>query len=245
MSRSLGLFLLFLVGLALLGVVGAWYLGPSLVSLAFDEERRNAPYYLLNLVADPDQDATQHAASSSTFQAALAELVASDDGQLLWRAATLQVAEGRVEDEWQDLQLFEFPRGGDFVEMLTSTRYREIVDAHPRLARLALGTGHAPDGIASTGAAVLSLFRVGEQTAEFSQGTRELASNLGEFQGGLIWDAPLTDLEGEMFWNHILLFEFENVAAAEGWLRDPGTVTQRSLIQRGAQGTVTLILQSL
>ena len=233
---------MFLAVLAALGVVGAWYLGPSVLSLAFDEERRNSPYYLLSLVAE--QDASDGSASSA-FRAALAQRVTTDGGALLWRGATIQVAQGRIEDEWQHVQLFEFARGGDFVEMLTSTGYREILDTRTELDRLVLGTGDAPDGIVAQGASVFSLFSVGEgDSLEFAQSVRELASNLGEFNGKLIWDAPVEDLEGDVPWNRILLFEFASVAAAERWLRDPATVTQRTLIQRGTTGVVTLILQS-
>ncbi len=237
MNRSLGLFLLFLLALLVVAAIGAWYVGPSVVSLAFDEERRNAPYYVLSLMADDHS-------TSSGFPVALAELAVADGGQLLWRGVTIAVSEGRVQDEWQQLQLFEFPRGGDFVEMLTGTRYRQITEAHPRLQRLMLGSPMAPDGVPTAGAAVMSLFDVNHESREFAQGSQELAGNLGEFQGTLIWNAPLVDLEGEAVWNHILLFEFSDTEAAEDWLRDPTTVTQRALIRRGAKSTVTLILRS-
>lgn len=237
MNRSLGLFLLFLLALLLVAAIGAWYLGPSVVSLAFDEERRNSPYYVLSLVAN------DHSASSG-FPVALAELAVADGGQLLWRGATVAVSEGRVQDEWQQLQLFEFPRGGDFVEMLTGTRYREISDAHAHYKRLMLGSALAPDGVPTSGAAVLSLFEVNVESHDFARDAQELAGNLVEFQGALIWNAPLADLESEAVWNHILLFEFTDTKAAEEWLRDPGTVTQRALIRRGAKSTVTLILRS-
>jgi len=238
LNRSLSLFLVFLLVLVLLGGIGTWYLGPAVVSLAVDEDRRDSPFYLLHLTAIPG------GAESSPFRSELTELVTADGGQLLWRAATIQLLEGRVQDEWQNLQLFEFARGGDFVQMLTSTGYRQLRAAHPLLLRLALGTSEAPDGIVSSGAAVLSLFRVDEDSAEFARGARELASNLEQFEGSLIWEAPLVDLDGDVGWNRVMVFEFPRVDAAQRWVRDPTTMTQRALIKRGTSGMVTLIVQS-
>ena len=58
MNRSLAGFLLFLAVLGVAASIGIWYLGPNLVSLAFDEERRNAPYYVLSFAAgDPGAEA--------------------------------------------------------------------------------------------------------------------------------------------------------------------------------------------
>ena len=241
LSRSLPFFLLFLAALILAGALGAWYLGPSVVSLAFDDERRNAPYYLVSLVASPDSGMGD---GSAAFRSDLAGLVSEDGGLLLWRAVTIQVAEGRVEDEWQHLQLFEFPRGGDLVEMLTSARYRGTADVYPRLRRLILGAADPSNDLAFGSAAVLSLYRVDADATEFAPGARDLASNLGEFGGQLVWDVPVADLDGDALWSRVLLFEFASVRAAERWLRDPATVTHRALIQRGAKGVATLILES-
>ena len=240
MSRSLAWFLVFVAALAVGGALGAWLLGPSVVSLAFDEERRNAPYYLLHLVgAVPDGRDTRE------FRRELAELVVADGGRLLWPATTIQVAEGRVEDEWRDLQLFEFDRGGDLVEMLTSASYRELTARHAPTTNLVLGTDRAPDAIAAGGAVLLNLYAVNEAaTDEFVSAARELSGSLASESGRLLWDAPLTGLEGEVPWTHVLLFAFDDVKAAEDWLRDPATITRRTLVKRGATLTVTLILRS-
>jgi uncharacterized protein (DUF1330 family) len=238
-SRSLGGFLAFLLVLVVVGLVGTWLLGPNLVSLAFDEERRNAPYYLLNFGAgEPGAD------YQSTYRAGLAELVVTDGGQLLWQAITVQVSEGRVQDEWQDVQLFEFPRGGDFVEMLTSASYRGIVDAHPAVSRMLLGTSSAPDALAGGQATVLSLLTVGPEPSETDAAIRRLLGNLTGYEGSLIWDTPVEDLQDESPWNRVLMLAFPTLEQAEGWLRDPATVTERALTGTAAKQRVTLVLQS-
>jgi len=236
-SRSLAGFLGFLLVLVAVGLLGTWYLGPNLVSLAFDEERRNAPYYLLNFAAGEPGVEYQ-----STYRAALAELVVADGGQLLWHANTVQVSEGRVEDEWQDVQLFEFPHGGDFVEMLTSSSYRGIVDAHPAVSRMVLGTSAAPDALAGGQATVLSLLTVDPEQSDTDVAIRRLLGNLSAYEGSLIWDTELADLEEEWPWNRVLLLAFPSLTQAENWLRDPATVTERALTATAAKQRVTLVL---
>jgi hypothetical protein len=163
---------------------------------------------------------------------------------LLWQAVTVQVPEGRVQDEWQDVQLFEFPRGGDLVEMLTSTSYRGIVNAHPALSRMLLGTGTAPDALAGGQATVLSLLTVGpEQQHTADAAIRRLLGNLSSYDGSLIWDTEVADLDDRSPWNRVLMLAFPTLELAEGWLRDPSTVTERALTGAAAKGRVTLVLR--
>lgn len=239
MSRSLAGFLAFLLVLVLAGILGTWILGPNLVRLAFDEERRNTPYYLLSFAAGE-----AGAEYPSTYRAGLAELVVADGGQLLWQARTVQVSEGRVLDEWRDVQLFEFPRGADFVAMLTSSSYRGIVDAHPGVSRMMLGTSMAPDALAGGQATVLSLLTVDSQQDSVDAAIHSLLGNLGSYEGGLIWDTQIEDLEDQWPWNRAVMLTFPTVAQAEGWLRDPATVTERALAGTAAKQRVTLILRS-
>tara|TARA_A100001037_G_scaffold304655_1_gene342175 strand:- start:29739 stop:30515 length:777 start_codon:yes stop_codon:yes gene_type:complete len=237
LSRSLGWFLLFLLVLGAVAAIVLRYLGPTMIGLAFDDDQRDAPYYLVSLVKRDEA-----ASGTQGFAAQLAQLVAAEEGHLLWRGVTLQVAEGRMRDEWQGMWLFEFARGGGVVEMLTGSGYRTVADSYAGSKRLILGTRTAPDGLAGTGAAVMSLFEV-KQQHEFAGEVRALAANLVSFQGSLIWDAPVADLEGNAPFNRLLVFEFVSRASAEAWLRDPQTVTQRALIRRVASSAVTLVLQ--
>ncbi len=239
MNRSLAGFLAFLLVLVVVGLLGTWIVGPNLVSLAIDEERRNAPYYLLNF------ESGEHAIEyRSSYRSDLAELVVSDGGQLLWQALTIQVAQGRVQDEWQHVQLFEFPRGGDFVEMFTSSRYRAIVDAHPAVSRMLLGTSMPPDALAGERATVLSLLTVDSEKDSMQAMIRHLLGNLASYDGTLIWDGEVEDLEDQWPWNRVLMLAFPTLERAESWLRDPTTVTERALLATTARRGVTLVLQS-
>ena len=238
MSRSLAGFLGFLLLLVVAGLLGAWYVGTNLVSLAIDDDRRNAPYYLLNFAAGESDVAYQ-----STYRAGLAELVVKDGGELLWQALTVQVFHGRVHDEWRNVQLFEFPRGGDFVEMLTGSDYRALVDAHPAASRMLLGTSVAPDALAGDQATVLSLLTVDSEQDQADAMIRSLLGNLASFQGSLIWDTKVERLEDQWAWNRVLMLAFPTVRQAENWLRDPGTVTEHSLAATAARERVILVLR--
>jgi uncharacterized protein (DUF1330 family) len=238
-SRSLAGFLGFLLLLLIIGLLGTWYMGPNLVRLAFDEERRNEPYYLLNFAAGERDREYQ-----STYRAGLAELVVADGGQLLWQAKTAALSEGRVEDEWQDVQLFEFPRAGDFVEMLTSSRYRSIVDEHPSVVRMMLGTSQGPDALATGQATVLSLLTATSEVDGSDAVIGQLFNNLSAYDGSLLWDAQVEDLEDQQSLNRVLMLTFPTLQQAEDWLRDPATVTERALTAAAAKRRVTLVLSS-
>ena len=237
MSRSLAGFLVFLLVLVVAGLVGTWILGPNLVSLAIDEERRDAPYYLLNFVAG--KSAAEHQSARSD----LAKLVVDDGGQLLWQAPTIRVVEGRVQDEWQHVQLFEFPRAGDVVEMFTSSTYRAIVDAHSAVPLMLLGSSYAPQALAGRGAVVLSLMTVDPDRA-IDANDRRPPGNLASYRGTMIWTSEVEDLEDQWPWNRVLMLAFPTLELAETWLRDPDTVTDRALSATVARRRVTLVLDS-
>ncbi|MCZ6711564.1 MAG: DUF1330 domain-containing protein [Gammaproteobacteria bacterium] len=238
MNRSLVGFLAFLLVLVVAGLVGTWILGPNLVGLAIDEERRSAPYYLLNFAAG------ESALERSIYRSDLAELVVSDGGQLLWQAPTVRVVEGRVRDEWQHVQLFEFPRAGDFVEMFTSSSYRAIADAHPGVSLMLLGTSNAPAALAGGGAFVLSLMSLEADQAAIGATDRRLLGDLESYGGTMIWASEVEDLEDQWTWNRVLMLGFPTLELAEAWLRDPDTVTDRALAATVARRRVTLVLES-
>ncbi|MFP6837242.1 MAG: hypothetical protein VB948_14185 [Pseudomonadales bacterium] len=239
MNRSLAGFLVFLLVLVMAGLVGTWILGPNLVGLAIDEERRDAPYYLLNFVAGESAPERQ-----ASYRSDLAKHVVDDGGQLLWQAPAMRVVEGRVQDEWQHVALFAFPRAGDVVEMFTSSTYRAIVDAHSGVSFMLLGTSHAPDAFAGGGAVVLSLMTVDPDRETIDTADRRLPGNLEPYRGTIIWASEVEDLENEWPWNRVLMLAFPTLELAETWLRDPDTVTDRALSATAARRRVTLVLES-
>ena len=149
MSRPLVGFLLFCLILgSIAGLVG-WWVGPTVLSLALDDKQRNEPYHLLHFVAlKPDERETY----VRVYQTPMQQLVIDDGGQLLWQADTLRLVEGSVRDEWSQVVLARFPRAAEFVQMITSSQYRQISSANP-VERVVVGIREAPDNFAQIGRA--------------------------------------------------------------------------------------------
>ena len=231
MSRSLAAFLLFL-GVLLTGfAVFFWWVGPEMVSLALDEERRTAPYYLLHLLDD------EHPADY--FQE-FGTLLRQEEAQLLWRGRVEALHAGRSRDELADVALLEFGAGADVVQMLTSSAYRTLTGgASPIL----LGTPEAPGPMAQDEVLLLWLLEIVPE--EVGAGRLEqLAGSAGDFNGQLIWSAPVSVLDGDRSWNHVLLLAFPDAQAVQGWLEDPAAETERTLGRRYYLAEALLQLRS-
>lgn len=234
-NRSLAGFIVFLVVLLIAAGIGAWLLGPNLVGLALDDERRGAPYYLLNFAAGEQV---------YEYGKAFAELAAGDEGRLAWQATTLRVVDGRLHEQWRAVQLHEFPRGSDFVEMLTGSGYREVVASHPRVSHMMLGTGTVPQGLHAGQLVVLDLLEIDAQGANVEAAMARLVAAHGAFQGEVIWDVEVADPEAEWPWNRLLVLQFPNEDRARRWLLDPVAVTERALAAADVGRRVTLIVRS-
>ena len=218
LNRSLTTFLAFLGLLA--GVAGllAWWAGPAMLSLALDDERRDAPYYLIHLLDTEDP--------GGYFQS-FGTLLREEEAQLLWRGSLRALHAGRSQDEVADVALLEFGAGSSVVRMLTSTAYRDLTgDAGPLL----LGTATAPGPIAQDETLVLWLVELVED------GDVSVLETLGrsatDFGGQLIWSTPVAVLEGDRAWNHALLLAFPTGTAFGSWLTAPATATDRALVRR-------------
>lgn len=230
MNRSLLTFLTFV--LLLLGGAGllVWWVGPAMVSLALDDERRDAPYYLIHLLAESD--------SSGYFQQ-FGQLLREEEAQLLWRGTLRGLHSGRSRDEMADVALLEFQAGAGVVRMMTSSAYRSLTKtAQPVL----LGSARPPGPIAQDEALILWLLETVEGAdLAVLDGIGESA---GDYGGQLIWSESVDVLEGDRPWNRALLIAFPDGAAVTAWLADPGTATDRALTRRQYVTDAMLELQS-
>ncbi len=218
MNRSLGTFLIFLAvllgGFALL----LWWIGPVMVSLALDEERRTTPYYLLHLLDEQDP-----AAYFQEFSA----LLRQEEAQLLWRGRLAALHAGRSRDELADVAVVEFGAGAGVVQMMTSSAYRNLTG---RARPILLGTPDAPGPIAQDEVLLLWLL---ETVADDEPVDLSLLTKSAEpFRGQVIWSTEVAVLEGDRSWNHILLMAFPDPKSVRDWLADPETETDRALSRR-------------
>lgn len=218
MNRSLLSFLIFLAVLLVGFAVVGWWVGPTMVTLAFDEERRSEPYYLIHLITLSEE---------STYFQSLGELLREEDAQLLWRGALTALYEGRSQDELEDVALIEFSEGSGVVQMMTSSTYRNLTkDRAPVL----LGTAAAPGPIARDETLVLWLFELTEGTK--GEALVPLADSAAPYDGQLVWSTPVDVLEGDRPWSYVLMLAFPSRPAIEAWLADPQTSTDRALLHR-------------
>ena len=242
MSRSLAGFLIFclLLALATAGIV--WYVGPPLAAIVIDEERRANPYYLLQLLPAAASAAVEGAPS---YRSRFLTLAREDDGHLLWQGHGIDVFEGSVLLDVASIQLIEFERGADVVQMLTSSAFRtlagEFADAPPIHH---LGTPRRPDDLVDDGATVLVLYRVEDEAAARPLGVPGEGgwlAMLPRYRGSLRWDAPVSGVRGRVGWNRLLLLQFDDPAAAQAWLEDPRTATERAIAGKAVAEMVVLL----
>lgn len=221
---------MFLCLLAGGGALLTWWAGPGMISLALDDDRRGAPYYVIHLL-----DADDPAGYFQTFGSLLRE----EEAQLLWRGGLQSLHSGRTQDEFGDVALIEFGAGGSVVRMLTSSAYRDLTDDNQPIL---LGAALPPGPIAQDESLVLWLVEVVED-GDLSA-LEALGASAGSHQGQLIWSAPIDVLDGDRTWNHALLIAFPDSSALSAWLTAPATTTDRALVRRQHGAEAMLELQS-
>lgn len=229
MNRSLLTFVAFLLLFAGGAGLFMWWVGPAMVSLALDDERRNTPYYLIHLL---QRD------SSGYFQR-FGQLLREEEAQLLWRGTLRGLHSGRSRDEMADVALLEFQAGAGVVRMMTSSAYRSLTETTQPVL---LGSARPPGPIAQDETLILWLLETveGADLAVLDG----LGHSAGDYGGQLIWSERVDVLEGDRPWNRALLIAFPDGAAVAAWLADPGTATDRALIRRQYVTDAMLELQS-
>jgi uncharacterized protein (DUF1330 family) len=227
-NRSLLSFLVFLALLVAGFAITAWWVGPTMVSLALDDERRNQPYYLIHLISTPDL---------SGYFRSFGTLLKEEEAQLLWRGSLKTLHAGRSRDELDDVAIVEFAEGGGVVQMMTSTAYRELTDGRDPVL---LGAEMAPGPIASDEVLLLWLFELDEDAERAA--LDPLLTAASGHGGALVWSTAVDVLGGGRQWNHALMLAFPDTDSVQSWLADPETATIRSLVRRNHQGEALLEL---
>lgn len=244
MSRSLLGFLLFclLLVIATAGVV--WYMGPTLAGIVADSERRESPYYLLQLLPAAAARAPREQATRS-YRSRFVSLAAEEQGRLLWQGGSVEVAQGSVLLDVAGVQLLEFATGVDLVQMLTSSAYRDLAGGSPAEV-LHLGSPDPPGPLSAAAASVLVLYRVDAERADAPLGvpgeTGWLAL-LPDYRGTVRWQAPVATVHGSEDWNRVLLMQFPRAGHAQAWLEDPNTATERAIARRQVDDMLVLLVQ--
>jgi hypothetical protein len=246
LSRSLLAFLLFLLVLAVGGAaLVAWYAGPTAAAVAFDIDRREAPYFLLHLVPTgrPADGAAVEAHRAGFLAAASA-----DGGTRIWSAGTARRHEARsrhgsYRGSMAAVEAYGFARGANLLQLLTGKEFRTLA-AEPALPMLLAGTDTPPAALDPGAVAVLALYEVDGGNLAQPLGAPDAPGwlvALGAHDGKLAWDAPLDWIRGREQWNRVLLLQFPDARAAGAWLRDPATLTARALASRDLGDLLVLV----
>jgi hypothetical protein len=245
LSRSLIAFLLFCVLLLAGSGWLVWYVGPTVTGIAFDSERREQPYFLLNLTP-PSLEVDP--AAVAEHRSRLLELVVADGGRLLWSAGTTRRHESRAlrgsfRGPMEHLDLVAFARGGDLVQMLTGAPLRQLVREAPG-PNWAVGSAVPPADLIRGEVTVVVLYHAvadGPLEPLGAPGHAGWLLALDDYGGRRVWDAPVDWVRGREQWNRVLMLQFADAMAASAWLRDPVTLTERAIASRHLGDLLVLV----
>jgi hypothetical protein len=218
------------------GAFLVWYVGPTATAIAFDGDRREAPYFLLQLIPQTGGVAPDAIAER---RAGLVTAAGADGGRQIWSAGETRRHESRTRQgsyrgAMAAIDLLAFDSGAELVQMLTGTEFRALASG-PEPGVLLAGTGTPPQALRSAEVTVVILVQVVDATVTqpFGEpGKSGWLAGLDDYQGRLAWDAPLDWLRGRQAWNRIALLQFPDAARAAAWLRDPTTLFERAVASR-------------
>ncbi|MFU8814486.1 MAG: hypothetical protein ACNA7W_04010 [Pseudomonadales bacterium] len=254
MSRSLLAFLLFCVVLLVASAGVVWFMGLTLAGIAVDGERRQNPYYLLQLLpeaaltsgaASADSEVLASDAAAPSYRARFVTQAVQDQGRVMWRTGPVAVVEGSVRLDVAGLQLLEFATGGNLVQMLTSSSYRGLEASAGRGVHL-VGSPVAPGELPADEPAVVVLYRDqadGPTVLLGAPGESGWLGPLPRYGGTVSWHAPVAMVRGDQPWNRLLVLQFPETSAAEAWLADPVTATERAIARKYVDSVSVLMAE--
>jgi uncharacterized protein (DUF1330 family) len=238
MSRGLIGFLGFLVVLVFGLAVVAYWLGPNVLAFVFLDERRTEPVVIVTLLDFPD---AEHAEAYRTqFERPAATLIGALGGKEVWQASASDVIHGGVLDGWSSLQLVGYPSRSTFIELVTSSDYRALLDARrAALKRDAVfaATPTVDFDLQGTGAQAVR-FLIGahdDSIAKYdSKWLVEDEQLLASHEGKLLWRARLNPLvtEPDQRFGEMLVYGFTDAALRDEWAADAKRETLQTLQRR-------------
>lgn len=230
MSRAVTTFAVFcLLLLGLFGAVG-WWVGWPLVDLAFDPDRRAAPYHVL-LFDDAGAAGNGARPDATAYLNALDALLTEAQAPILWQASQLTVPVGQVADEWERLLALRFPAGSGFVRVVTGRNYSKLGALAPGNGRNVLGLAAAPRPQALGS----QLLIVGAQfddvpAAQASAALREAFAGAQALGGRVYWDSAVAVLEGPSALSHMVIYAYDSPIDIDEWLFSSDTATTLALL---------------
>jgi len=244
-SRSLAGFLFFCLLLVTAGAVLVWYVGLTASAIAFDGERRETPYFLLQIVPQTEVSSPERLAA---YRSGVITAAGADGGRPIWAADTIHRQESRsghgsYRGAVAALDVLGFQRGAGVLQMLTGAEYRALA-AEAGQGVLLAGTSAVPQPFDAGGVAVMILFEATDAKVAAplgEPGSSGWLEVLDLYGGSIGWDAPIDWVKGSQAWNRVVVLRFPDSASAAGWLHDPVTLTGRALVSRYLGDLLVLI----
>jgi len=242
-------FLFFLGALVIAGVVLAIRYSAQ-AALLFDAERRHEPAYVFDfsrkgLSETPhgnSSDATglRPAPSSVENEAfhesrgVLMRVVRGEGGRFHYHGELVQLLDGGLlEDEWQQIDIYAFPAGGDYLRLATHEDYLQL-DGGPS-SRQVLTAASAPDiDLAFHGNDARIIWLIETRPDQESADTASLDAFIATAQVHGATPAVRTAVKrftGARTWDQLVAFEFKSEHQALGWFRSLKTQTALAVLK--------------
>jgi uncharacterized protein (DUF1330 family) len=235
------------LAIALVGI--AIWLGPNGLAFVLHDERKTAPFVMVDLLAFADESAEVR--YRADFADPALALTRALGGELLWEGRLEGIVAGRARDEWPVVMLIRYPSRSAFIDLVTSSEYRALGDARSEaVVRTAvLAADPRREFEAAGNAFVLRLVRGRRDGWRSKYESEWLAEDEGllERHGGrVVWRAALSPLvagAGEAF-DEIWLYAFDEPAGRTAWSEDIERLTVQSLERRLFDRDVVLLLRA-
>lgn len=233
----------------------ALWVGPVATGIAFDGDRRAAPYYLLQFVQRVEPDDRAQTPAQEAFRNDVAAYAAVDGGSLVWTATTLHRHEARARHgsarhAFAALDVLAFERGAGVVQMLTNTDYRarrsEVGDSV-----LLAGVEVPPRSFDARAVSVLILYEsliidaepdVSRSEDAAGNPLRGWFSAVAAYGGAVVWEGDLAWFQSPQAWNRFAVLQFTDTRSVSRWLRDPATRAGRALASRDLGDLLSLVI---
>lgn len=234
-----------LVAIAIVGF--AAYIGPNGIAFVLHDDRKTAPFVMVNLL--DFEDAAAEARYRDGYGVPALAMIRAVGGDVLWEGRLDRVLKGRSRDRWPVIVLVSYPSRAAFIDLVTSSEYRALLDARSAdLARTVVLAG-TPRGPFEPGGASFAIRLVRGIDGDWRQvydstWQSEDAELLARHGGRVVWRAGLNPLiaEDEDAFDEAWLLAFDAPAGRSAWVDDRERRTVQSLEQRLWRRDVVLLV---
>jgi uncharacterized protein (DUF1330 family) len=249
MNRGLFGFLSFVALVVVAVIAGAIWLGPNGLAFVLHDERKTAPFVMVDLLDFVDANA--EARYRQGYHDGAMALIEGLGGQMIWEGRLEGVLSGRLHDGWPVVAFVRYPSRAVYVDLVTSSEYRALARVRgASLARNAMLAGaQSIDLDPAGGAFVLRLSKgadAGWRSRYESEWQAEDGALLERHRGRIAWRATLNPIAADdaFAFDEAWLYAFRDERLRAAWANDPERRTVESLEARLFERDVVLLLRA-